>query len=77
MSYVRDIRKKISTLDIFSKRYPLVSQQIFKSRNIRKMVIKNFYVYYLVNDMRLIVYVINIIYCKQNQKYAFEKMHID
>jgi len=74
---VRYIIEKILNLDILPKRYEIINYEPLLSKQIRKMFVKKYYVYYVVDDFTYTVRVLAIIYIKRNQKSVLEKKHID
>ena len=53
-----------------SKMFKLVDDEPWHSRGIRRMRVRNFFVYYRVDDSANMVYILNIIYAKRDQKKA-------
>ena len=66
ISYIRDIREKISELRKTPKRYRLVEDEPWHSRGVRRMNAKNFAVFFYVYEEYAEVYVQNIIYQKRD-----------
>ena len=77
LSYVRAIRGEISTLAEMPSRTPLVGEEPWHSRGVRKIIVKNFYVYYRIDDERKMVYILNIIYSKLDQLRMLAEMDIE
>ena len=50
--------------------FKLVDDEPWHSRGIRRMRVRNFFVYYRVDDSANMVYILNIIYAKRDQKKA-------
>lgn len=67
ISYIREIRKKIKELEYFPKRYKIITKEPFYNLKIRGFTVKNFLVYYRIDEENRIVYILNIIYAKRNQ----------
>jgi len=67
LSYVRAIRKEIEKLETLPKKLKLVDDEPWRSMGLRKFMVKNFYVYYRVDDESQYVYILNIIYAKRDQ----------
>lgn len=66
VSYICDIRAKISQLRKNPKRYRLVEDEPWHSRGVRRMNAKNFAVFYYVYEEYAEVYVQNVIYQKRD-----------
>lgn len=67
LSYIRAIRKEISSLSEMPDRIKPVDEEPWHSRGIRKIIARNFYVYYRIENNSHRVYVLNIIYSKRDQ----------
>ena len=59
---VNRIRKAIRALDFMPARNPLVDWEPWKSMKMRKVMVDNFVVFYIVNDSASAVTVIRIVY---------------
>lgn len=68
------LQKQISSLDILPARYPLTEEEPWHTRGIRKMPVKNFLVYYLIDDEQKTVLVTAVIYGRRNQLSALLEM---
>ena len=62
------IRDKIKKLCYLPKRYPVVQDEPWKSRKVRKMTIDNYTVFYFLNDAASTVTVIRVFYSRRNIK---------
>lgn len=62
-----DLKSSIMKLSVLPKRYPLVEEEPWRSEGVRKLVVKNFLVYYWVDDEYNKVQVTAVIYSKRNQ----------
>lgn len=58
---------EIKNLDSMPSRYPLTEEEPWHTRGIRKMPVKNFLVYYLVDDEKKAVWVTAVIYGRRDQ----------
>lgn len=65
--YVRTIREEIATLDTMPARIAPVPDEPWHSRGIRKMIVKNFYVYFRIDGDAMRVYILNVIYARRDQ----------
>ena len=77
LRYVRLIRRAIDGLKSFPDRNAAVVQEPWHSLNIKKLIVKNFHIYYRVDMEKQSVYVLNIIYGKRNQLYVMLHMNLD
>ena len=59
--------KKISSLSVMPKRIKTVDEQPWKEAGIRKTRVKNYYIYFLVDDEEMAVKVIAVIYAGRDQ----------
>ena len=67
LSYIRTIRKEIESLSTMPGRNKLVDDEPWHSRGIRKIIAKNFYIYYRIDDDAKRVYILNVIYARRDQ----------
>lgn len=63
----KNIRMAIKGLCSFPGRYPLVEYEPWKSRGFRRMVVKNYLVYFWIDDDSQKVYIFAVVYAKSNQ----------
>ena len=61
------LQKEIAALHFMPSRYPLTEEEPWRSKGIRKMPVKNFLVYYLVEEDRRLVTVTAVIYGRRDQ----------
>lgn len=66
LAYVKDIRKEISVLCSYPKRFRLIDEEPWHSRGVRKMNVRNFAVFFIVVEQNAQVYVQNVIYQKRD-----------
>ena len=67
LSYIRALRKGIRSLSEMPGRIKVVDDEPWHSRGIRRMFVKNFYVYFRIDDENNRVYILNVIYGKRDQ----------
>lgn len=67
LSYLQTIRTGIEGLQHMPERTKTVDDEPWHSRGIRKILIKNSFVYYWINNETLSVYILNIIYTRRDQ----------
>ena len=61
------LQREIEKLDSMPSRYPLTEEEPWRTKGIRKMPVKNFLVYYLVDEVKKIVWVTAVIYGRRDQ----------
>ncbi|MCL2213440.1 MAG: type II toxin-antitoxin system RelE/ParE family toxin [Oscillospiraceae bacterium] len=60
------INSAIKTLTQLPLRFPIVDTEPHKSREIRKMPVKNYYVFYVVDEEESNVHVLSVMYNRRN-----------
>ena len=76
LAYIRILRKAIQSLEYMPGRIAPVKEEPWHSRKVRKIISKNFYIYYLINETQKCVYILNVIYAKRDQVDALQQMNI-
>ena len=66
-NFVRVLWEEINTLDVMPKRCPCIKEEPWRSMKIRKIIVRGYYVYYLVDDEKKQVIVVGVVYGKRNQ----------
>lgn len=77
LAYIRIIRTEISKLANMPQRIAHVPEEPWHSRGIRKIIVKNFYVYYRIDENTERVYILNVIYQKRDQLKMLAEMDFD
>lgn len=77
LSYIRAIREEISKLSEMPGLIKPVDDEPWHSRGIRKIMAKNFYVYYRIDEDAKRVYIMNIIYNRRDQLRQLANMKLD
>ena len=77
LKYIQTIRQEIGSLARMPARHKCVDQEPWHSHGVRKVIVKNFYVYYRIDDPAGIVYVLNVIYARRDQLKALSHMRLD
>ncbi|MBQ3692560.1 MAG: type II toxin-antitoxin system RelE/ParE family toxin [Clostridia bacterium] len=77
LSYIRSIRKEIGNLSEMPGRIKTVDNEPWHSLGIRRITVKNFFVYYRIDEPNKTVYILNIIYARRDQLKALEKMNLN
>ena len=66
-------KKTIDSLKEKPKRIRLIDEQPWKNIGVRKTRVKNYYIYFLVDDLELTVKILAIIYIGRDQKRQLSK----
>jgi toxin ParE1/3/4 len=77
LDYIRAIRTEIEKLSYMALSIAPVDKEPWHSRGVRKIIAKNFYIYYRRDESSCRVYIMNVIYAKRDQLKALKKMQID
>ncbi len=67
LRHIRLIRMEIATLKQLPARIAPVDEEPWHSRGIRFLIVKNFYVYYRIDETAKTVYILNVVYNKRDQ----------
>lgn len=67
LKLIRQIRDEISKLSELPGRIKPMEDEPWKSRGIRRLICKNFYIYYRIDEAAKRVYVLNVIYARRDQ----------
>ena len=73
LSYVRSVRAEIGSLADMPARYKLMDEEPWHSRGIRRVLAKNFYIYYRIDEPAKTVFVLNVIYARRDQLKALSQ----
>lgn len=76
-TYIETIKKEIQTLSQMPARYQLVDEEPERSSGVRRLIVKNFYVYYQIDEGAKRVYIINVIYTRRDQLKALSDKNMD
>lgn len=68
---------EIGKLDSMPSRYPLTEEEPWRTKGIRKMPVKNFLVYYLIDEEKEAVWITAVIYGRRDQMAALSDMSLD
>lgn len=61
------LKNKIADLSFMPGRYPLIDREPWKSEGVRKMTVKNFLIYYYINENEKAVWVTTVVYGRREQ----------
>ncbi len=65
--------KSIKDLAVFPKRNMVIDEEPWGSEGVRKLIVKNYYVYYNVNDLTRTISIIAVIYAGMDQTKQINK----
>ena len=72
-----ELESKIASLSDFPDRIALTEEEPWRSRGIHKMLVKNYLVYFWIDDVSQKVQVTAIIYAKRDQRQQLSQMVIE
>ena len=68
------VGKQIKSLSTFPSSHPLVDKEPWRSKGVRKLLIKNFIAYFKVDEEKKLVSVIGVVYGKTDQLKQLKQM---
>ncbi|MEE3333631.1 MAG: type II toxin-antitoxin system RelE/ParE family toxin [Ruminococcus sp.] len=68
------LEKQITGLSIMPTRFPMVDIEPWRTKGIRRMPVKNFIVYYYIEENTKEVWITSVVYSKRNQLNALKDM---
>lgn len=71
------LQNEIENLDSMPWRYPLADEEPWRTKGIRKMPVKNFLVYYLIDEEKKTVWITAVIYGRRDQIAALLDMSLN
>lgn len=71
---IREIRMEVMKLGQMPERFRPIDEEPWGERGIRKLVVKNFYAYYWIEEEAAVVHVIAVTYAMRNQKNVLKEM---
>lgn len=77
LTYIRAIRTEIQKLTYMASSIAPIEREPWHSRGVRKIIAKNFYIYYRLDHSSGKVYILNVIYAKRDQLKALKGMHLN
>lgn len=69
-----NIREAIGSLQSMPFRHQLVDEEPWKTEGVRRVIVKNFYVYYWTNEEKEEVHVTAVVYGRRDQVKQLEEM---
>lgn len=76
MKMVDTLRKEIASLDHFPNRVPLTEEEPWHSQGIHKLVVKNYLVYFWVDEATKKVQVIGVVYGRKDQRHQLSNLEM-
>lgn len=77
LAYIQTIRREIGSLARMPARHRGVDQEPWRSRGVRRIIVKSFYVYYRIDEQADTVYVLNVIYARRDQLKALSHIKMN
>ena len=74
---LRALKKAIDSLDMFPGRIRPTPEELWHSLGIRRLVVKNYYVYFWIDETNLCVHITDVIYAGQDQPTRLAEMLLD
>ena len=68
------LAEEIFSLNQFPNRVPLTDEEPWRSQGIRKLLVKNFFVYFRVDEEAKKVQVIGIVYARRDQRHQLSNL---
>ena len=72
--WLDEMEEAISSLDVFPFRFALIEDEPWKSNGVRKMAIKGFMVYYVIEEEKKLISVIAVVYGRRDQITALKEI---
>lgn len=72
-----EMKKITASLEDMPKRNPLVDAEKWRKQGIRKIMVKNFIMYYWVDDGHMTVHITAVVYRKRNRLAELGKMKLE
>ena len=71
------IREEIKNLRFMPARVPLTPDEPWRSEGVHRMLVKNFYVYFWIEDLNKVVRVIHVVYVGRDQKTQLSQIDME
>ena len=76
-AYLDMLYMEMKNLSTLPKRSKCIDDEPWHSRGIRKIIVKNFVIYYRVEEFTMRVYILNVIYARRDQLRMLAQIKID
>lgn len=70
------LQKEIASLEYFPNQIPLTEEEPWHSQGVHKFPVKNYLVYYVVDEIRKKVQIIAVVYGRRDQKHILSNLNI-
>ena len=67
IKYLRTLQEEIEKLDTMPRRIHLTPEEPWRTMGVHRMLVKNFYVYFWINEEQAVVQVTDVTYAKRQQ----------
>lgn len=74
LSFLELLQKEIKTIALFPEAYPFIDREPWKSKSVRRTIVKSFIVYFLFNKELNRISVLAVIYGKRDQLQELKKL---
>ncbi len=68
------LKQEIAKLGFIPYRYPLVDEEPWHTKELRKMTVKNFFVYYTIQEEEQVVWITAVLYSRRDQTAALQEL---
>lgn len=72
-----ELEEAFSTLTHLPQRVALVSQEPWRTKGIHRLSVKNFFMYFWIDEDKLVVQITAIVYSKRDQFYQLSQMDME
>ena len=72
-----EMKKTVASLENMPERNPLVDAEKWRKQGVRKIMVKNFSMYYWADDGHMTVHITVVVYRKRNQLSELGKMELE
>ena len=76
-NYIQALRKEIESLAHMPARYKTLDDEPWHTKGIRRTLVKNFYVYYRIEEDEKHVFILNVIYTRRDQLRMLDQISTD
>ena len=77
IDHVEKFYSEIRKLSDHPEKYKLIDEQPWRKEGIRKIRVKNYYIYYWISEREHVVYVTDVIYAASDQSRWLDKMPLN
>ena len=76
-TWLDHMQSEISKLNMMPSRFPFTDEEPWRSRGIHKMTVKNYLVYFYIDDEKMTVWITGVIYARRDQLKQLQNMSFD